>query len=440
MQVAYQRAFEAVVWAMPASAIYRLREGFMQLPGVEDNVIVAYSGPAVSMHKAITSNAATPYITAYTDLRKGPVVLTLPAISEKASLYGQVVDAWQLTIADVGPSGMDKGKGGKYIFLPPGYNGDIPEGYYVIKSPSYRIGLVFRSIRGLNATDADAYAYTQNLEMYYLSEADNPAPTKFVDGLKYPLYTLSFYDLRALKDIHEIISVEPVREQDKVMIGMLATIGVERGKPFNPPERIRKSLEKGIADAYFYVHQLVTKHHANNLYWPDRNWSFVMTADENNSFSFVTDDAVEIDKRATSWSFFTLYPAVLSEKPATVYLAPVKDSEGRPLEAGKTYRVHVPEDIPAQQFWSVTIYDDATWAFLSNPQQCSGLGSFNKESLKVNSDGSVDIYFGPKAPDGYESNWIPTMDKKPYVWLRLYGPGDAFWDKSFKMPDVVLMD
>ena len=439
LQVAYHRAFEGVVWAMPASAIYRLREGFMQLPGVEDNVVIAYSGTAVSRHKAITANAATPYITAYSDLRKGPVVLTVPAKTDKASLYGQVVDAWQETIADVGPSGLDKGMGGKYLFLPPGYSGDAPKGYFVVKSTTYRIALVFRSVRGPGATDADAYAYTQKLGMYYLAEAAAPKPTRFVDGFPHPLYTLPFYDIRALKDIHDIITVEPVRECDKVMMGMLETIGIERGKPFNPPKRIRKALEQGVVDAYYYTHELVGKHHADNLYWPDRHWSFVMVADKNKSFSYVTDEAVEIDKRAAAWSFFTLYPSKLSEKPATVYLAPIKDSKGRPLEAGKTYRVHIPKDIPARQFWSVTIYDDATWAFLDNPLLRSGLGSFNKKNLVTNEDGSVDIYFGPKVPEIYESNWIPTMDKKPYVWLRLYGPADAFWDKSFKMPDVELV-
>ncbi|WP_185969027.1 DUF1254 domain-containing protein [Carboxylicivirga sp. M1479] len=437
-QVTYQRAFEAVVWAMPATAIYRLRKGFMELPGVDNNVVVAYSAPALSQHKAITANTATPYICAFTDLRNGPVVLEIPAAGEKASLYGQVVDAWQSTIADVGPSGADKGKGGKYLFIPPAYTGAIPtSGYFPIQCTTNRISLVFRSIRGQNATDEDAYQYTKTMKMYYLGAESTE--TKFVDGLQYPLETLPRYDERALKDIHAIFSVEPVLERDKVMMGHLASIGIEKGKPYQPSARQNELFRKAAQDAYSYVYNLVTEHHKQGLYWNDKHWSFVMQTDEVDGFDFVTEEQIEIDKRAAAWSFFTLYPKTLGERPATVYLAPTADSKGRALEADKLYKVRIPKEIPTKQFWSITVYDDATWAFIDNPIGRSGLGLFNTTDMQMNDDGSVDVYFGPTAPDGLESNWVPTSGKKPYVWLRLYGPDEAFWDKSFVMPDVQLI-
>ena len=174
--------------------------------------------------------------------------------------------------------------------------------------------------------------------MYPLSEASNPKPTRFVDGLDSPLHTLPFYDIRALQDIHDIISVEPVRPRDKVMMGMLATIGIEPGKPFNPPAKLKPALERGVADAYFYMQQMDTQLFATHLYWPDRHWSFVMVPDEKHGFEFVTDDAVQIDKRAARWFFFTMYPNVLDEHAGTVYLAPIADSTGKPIEAGKTYK------------------------------------------------------------------------------------------------------
>jgi hypothetical protein len=440
LKVAQQRAFEAVIWAMPATAIHRLREGFMDVPGVDNNVIVAYSTPAISKHKAITSNAATPYITAYTDLRDGPVVLNLPAVSEKASLYGQVVDAWQSTIADVGPAGLDKGKGGKYLFLPPNYQGDVPQGYFVVQSTTNRISLVFRSVRSVKGTDKDAYQYTQTMEMYYLKDEAKTDKTKFVDGSAYPLYTLPRYDISALEDIHNIINVEPAKRRDMVMYGMLKTIGIEAGKPFAPKKAMKAALEQGVVDAYHYMHELAYKQHERNMYWLNRNWSFVMEADTKGGFDYETNNSIDIDERAGAWNFFTLYPKKLAEKPATVYLAPIKDSKDRLLAKDKNYRVNVPANIPAGQFWSVTVYDDATWAFISNPLQRSGLGSFNKENLAVNKNGSVDIYFGPDAPKGKESNWLPTQGKKPYVWLRLYGPQQAFWDKSFVMPNVEMIE
>lgn len=439
-QVAYQRAFEAVLWAMPASAIYRFRVGLLEQPGMADNVIEAYSGPTRTYHEAITPNQVTPYIAAASDLRNGPVVLEVPAKTDKGVLYGQVVDAWQSTIADVGPVGLDKGNGGKYLFLPPGYKDPIPDGYFPIQSSSYRILFAFRSIPLNGATEADAFAYSHTLKMYPLSEAADPPPTRFVDDRAYPLHTLPFYDLRALQDIHDIISVEPVQPRDKVMMGMLATIGIEPGKPFDPPANLKPAMEKGVSDAYYYMQNLDTKLFASNLYWPDRHWSFVMVPDEKRGFDFITDDAVQIDKRAAAWFFFTFYPKVLTDRAGTVYLAPIADNTGQPLQAGKNYKLHVPADVPARQFWSLTVYDRRTWAFINNPLDRAGLGSFNKNTMKMNADGSVDLYFGPTAPAGLESNWIPTMGKEPYLWLRLYGPDEPFWNKTFKMPDVELVN
>jgi hypothetical protein len=438
-QVAYQRAFEATLWAMPAIAIYRFRVALLAQPGMADNVVDAFNGPLHTFHELITPNQVTPYIGALCDLRNGPMVLDVPAKTEKAVLYGQIVDAWQSTIADVGPSGADKGEGGKYLLVPPGYSQPIPDGYIVLRSSSYRIMLAFRSIQLGDATQADAFAYSKTLKLYPLSEAANPSPTRFVDGRPYPLPTLPFYDIRALKDIYDIVSVEPVQPRDKVMMGMLATIGIEPGKPFNPPEKYKAAMEKGIVDAYYYMQKLDTKLFASSLYWPDRHWSFVMVPDAQRGFDFVNDNAVEIDKRAAAWFFFTFYPKVLTDRAGTVYLAPIADSNGRPVEAGKTYRLRVPKDVPAKQFWSLTMYDRATWAFVNNPLDRAGLGSFNKDQMKENADGSVDLYVGPKAPAGLESNWIPTMGKEPYLWLRLYAPEEAFWNKTFKMPDLELV-
>ena len=263
-QVAYQRAFEAVLWAMPASAIYRFRTGLLEQPGMADNVITAYSGPLKTIHELITPNQVTPYIGAISDLRNGPVVLQVPAKTAKGVLYGQVVDAWQATIADVGPSGADKGEGGRYLFLPPDYSGPTPDGYFVIRPSNYHIFFAFRSIPLEGATDAEAEAYSKTLKLYPLSEAAAPKPTRFVDGRPYPLHTLPFYDIRALEDIHDIISVEPVQPQDRVMIGMLATIGIERGKPFNPPANLKSAMEKGVVNTYYYMQELDTKLFASN--------------------------------------------------------------------------------------------------------------------------------------------------------------------------------
>ncbi len=438
-QVAYHRAFEAVVWAIPASAIHRFRQGLYDVPGVEDNVVIAFSGTLKARHEVITANTALPYIAAFTDLRKGPVVVEVPAATDKASLYGQVVDAWQVTIAGVGPSGPDKGAGGKYLFIPPGYQDAIPEGYFPIRSTTYRLALAFRSVPGKGASQVVAYAYTKTLKVYPLSEADSPQPTRFVDGLPFAIHTLPYYDIRALQDIHDFVSVEPVQERDKAVIGMLATIGIEKGRPFDPSPKIQAAMERGVVDAYHYMQELTLNLLQENLWWPDRHWAMVLVPDERGGFEFITDRAVEIDKRAAIWFPAIFLPPTFDEKAATVYISAIADKDGKAVEAGKLYRIRIPKDTPAKQFWSITVYDKATWGFIINPQDRSGLGMLDIDTMEVNDDGSVDIYVGPEAPEGLECNWIPTADKIPVIWLRLYGPDEPFWKKTFKMPDIELV-
>ncbi|MBL8659186.1 MAG: DUF1254 domain-containing protein [Rhodospirillales bacterium] len=217
-QIKYHRAFEAVLWSMPAIAIYSLRRAAFDNLGMKDNDIIAYSAPATPRLEAITANSTTPYIAAYTDLRQGPVVLEVPAAGPDGSLYGQVVDAWQFTIADVGPSGLDQGKGGKYLLTPPDFDGVVPEGYLQVASPNYRVALAFRSIVAPGKTAADAHAYAKGLRMYYLSEAAAPPEQKFVDPIDERYPTLPFFDERHFEDMHAVMSVEPVRDQDKIMM------------------------------------------------------------------------------------------------------------------------------------------------------------------------------------------------------------------------------
>ena len=441
-QVAYQRAFEATLWFMPALGIKGLTDGFMAdagTHGMDYNDILAMSHPFKQGVEAFTGNTVTPYILAFADLRNGPVVLELPAKTKKGSLYGQIVDAWQITMADVGPAGIDKGKGAKFLLLPPGYNKSIPKGYTPIKSQTYQVGFAFRSVQGPGATVADAYAYSKTLKMYPLSTAGHPKKQRFFDAIRM-IHTLPPYGFETLEQIKEFIDIEPVRPRDKVMMGMLSTLGIEKGRPFKPEPRLKKAMVRGVRDAYFYMHKLADELFASNLYWPDRHWSMVMKPDAERGFSFEDATAIYIDQRAAAWHFFSYYPKVLSDKAGTVYLAPIADDKGRLLKAGKNYRVHIPADVPANQFWSLTMYDHATWSFINNRLDRSGLSSYDKDKMKVNADGSVDLYFGPRAPKGLKSNWLPTQGKRPYLWLRLYGPGDAFWNKTFTMPDVKRLD
>ncbi len=430
----YRRAFEVATWAMPAVGIYGFRRATEAVGGT-DNTILVWSKVAGPNAELLTANDTTPYILAMSDLRKGPVVLEVPAATDKTLLYGQIVDMWQFAIADVGPVGADKGKGGKYLFLPPGYRGKVPEGYLVMKSPSNRIYLAFRSVRrpGSGATLKDAYDYARQLKMYYL---DDPGPTKYIDpsDLRFP--SLPHYDETLFQDIQAIFDGEPTKPQDKVMMGYLKFLGLEPGKPFAPDENTRKLLRQAAADFYFYMQHRLTYPDRKKYYWPGRHWQDVLTPDRNGYFSFVYDDWIDLDERAERYFFATYYPRKYYEKPANIYLFTRMDANGAPLQAGRNYKLTIPPHMPVTQFWSLIIYDGATWAFIYTPQKKVGISSYDMDKLKKNPDGSVTLYFGPEAPKGLESNWIPTGGKEPAPGLRFYGAKQEIIDRSFVMPDV----
>ncbi len=439
-QVKYQRAFEAVVWSMPAVAVYGWFKGAKAV-GAGNNTLLAWSGPAKSNTELLTANNVTPYLFSQTDLSKGPVVVDVPAATDKASFYGQIVDHWQITIADVGPSGIDKGKGGKILLTPPGYTGKVPAGYIEVKSPSYRVCFAFRSIKSPTATSDDAYAYSETLKMYYLSELPNPKPTRFIDPIDMRYPTLPTYDERWFEDVHAIFSVENAKPEDKVMMGMLASLGIEKGKPYNPDEKTKKAMRNAVIDAYHYMqNRVLHSTDQSRVWWEDRHWSNGIFADKNNEFSYVYENMVDIDNRADRYFIGTYYPKKVGPEPATQYLFALADAAGNEFQAGKNYSFTMPANAPIKQFWSLIIYDLETWAFIYTPEARIGLSSANDmKTMQKNKDGSITLYFGPKAPKGLESNWIPTGGKRPFPVLRVYGGTEKFWDKSWKMPDVKLV-
>lgn len=434
-QIKYQRAFEAVLWNMPAIAIYSFRRAAFDEFKLKDNDIIVYSTTATPKLEAITANSTTPYITAFTDLRKGPAVLEVPAAGPDGSLYGQVVDAWQFTIADVGPAGLDKGKGGKFLFTPPGYTGKVPKGYLQVASPNYRIAFAFRSIPAEGKTITDAYNYAKRLRMYYLSEAGNPPKQRFVDPSNDRYPTLPFYDERHFQDMHDIMSVEPVREQDKVMMGMLASLGIEKDKPFTPDETTKRAMHQAVIDAWFFLQSYLDHYPASWLYWPDRHYASLLQTDANRKFTFTYDDRIDLIPRAAEYFWCTYMPKELGNTPATQYMMAMADKDGDLLEAGKLYKIDVPAKMPVKQFWALTVYDHATCSFIYTDSGRTTLSSYDLGKMKTNADGGVTIYIGPKAPAGFESNWIPTNGKRPLPAMRLYGTTDEFNNKTFKLPD-----
>jgi hypothetical protein len=439
-QVTYQRAFEAVVWSQPAMIKYGMRRASIEI-GAGDNVICAWSAGAKPLLETLTPNNTSPYVTSTTDLRKGPVVLEVPKATDKAILFGQVADDWFVTIADIGPIGVDKGKGAKILLTPPGYDGEVPSGYIQVKSTSYILDFAFRSIPAPKGTPEDAYALSKQIKMYYLSELPNPKPTRFVDPLNTQWSTLPRFDERWFEDLHAIINAGPTRERDKVMMGMLKTIGIEKGKPYNPDAKTKKIFRQAAIDAYHYMMEGYIAGLPAEMMWPNRKWRDVFFTDPDGGFSWDTEGILDYDNRALRNWFNVIYlPAKVAERPATMYIDTPLDKDGNVFQAGKTYKLTVPKDVPVTKFWSLTVYDMATWAFIYTKEERPGLSSRELHKMKLNGDGSVTLYVGPKAPKGYENNWIPTAGKVPYLLFRFYGPEDPIINKTFVLNDVELVE
>lgn len=434
-QVKYQRAFEAALWAMPALAIYRFRAAALEDLGLRDNDIIAYSAAATARLEATTANASTPYITAFTDLQDGPTVLEVPPAGDNGSLYGQVVDAWQYTIADVGPSGLDAGKGGRYLFTPPGHDGPIPEGYLHVPSPNYRVAFAFRSVRGPGMSEADAYAYAKRLRMYRLDQAASPPEQVFFDPIDIRYPTMPQWGRGQFEDIHAIVTVEPVKPEDRQVMGMLASLGIERGKPFAPDGVAERAMIQASYDVWFYMQEWYDNFPRERLYWPDRHYASLLQADANRTFTWSYEDRIDTIDRAAEYFWCTYMPKALSDSPATQYMMALADSTGALLEAGVTYRLDVPAEMPVDQFWALTVYDRATMGFIYTAENRTTLSSYDLDGMTRNADGGVTIWVGPQAPEGMEANWIPTAGKRPLPAMRLYGPTADFNEKRFKLPD-----
>lgn len=433
-QMAYQRGIEAINWAIPAVSMMSLRDANFSLGG-GFNTVYWLSETPTAKQEAITPNNQTPYVSMHLNTKEGPVILDIPPASDRTAIFGSATDVWQVPVADIGPAGTDAGLGGRYLFLPPGYKGEIPQGTFPIQMQLYEVYIALRCIPLGDATFREAAEYSKQINAYPLSEAADPPEGNYIDMGGKHLPTLPVYDLSFFDRIAELLETEPLLERDKVMGGMLASIGIERGKPFAPKGKVSEALTQAAKDGYAYLeHKFVTPGFSMELYWPDRQW---MAIREPSTDGFVFDESeyLLLDERGSLFHWVTFIPRRLGK--ATQYVAALKDADGALLSGSETYQLTVPAEVPARDFWSVIAYSKKTKAFIYNDIEKVGLSSYDKSKMKLNDDGSVDIYFSKIAPSGKESNWIPTAGEDFFLLFRFYGPEEAFFDKSFKLPDLV---
>jgi len=437
-----RRAVEAAIWCMPAVNFDLMYQAMVRdaKAGEGSNKIVYWSKLSDWKNQTRTPNPDAVYFMPFFDTKGvGPVVLEIPPANEDGSITGSIMDCWQAALEDVGTAGVDKGKGGKCLVLPPVYKEKIPAGYIAMPSDNFQGYALLRSIlqTGGDAGVAKAVAYAKRIKLYPLSQAANPPATQFFDASEVVFEANIIYDSRFFDSLNRMVQSEPWLVRDKAMIDPLRTIGIEKGKVFNPDAKTRAILDNAATEAHAW---LETEYEAlfTPPFYEGTGWALPMTPEliKGLQTQYVDPDSYPVDSRGVIYTMAFFSPKHSAEAGGgSFYLMTLKDEAGHPLDGGGTYRLRVPANAPVKQFWSATVYDRATHGLIRNLPRASR--SSQTPGLQTSTDGWADIYFAPKAPAGKESNWIPTKtDGKFEVLFRLYGPEKSLFDKTWKLPDI----
>jgi hypothetical protein len=431
-----RRAVEAAFWGMPTVNIWAMREGAKNDAGAGPNAVLYFSKPMDWKLQVTTPNNTTLYIMSFWNTQKdGPIVVEIPPTTEDVGLFGTAMDAWQRPLIDMGGQGYDKGLGAKYLFLPPGYQEIAPEGYVPIRSPSNNGWFLLRTLlKDLNQESLEkGVKFIKQLKIYPLSKAGNPPATSHVDGSGILINGIAPYNDTFFDALYTMVQEEPVAEQDMVAMGMLKTIGIEKGKPFKPTNKQRAMLKSAAMAAHEEFMDGVVS--ASDTYWEGKNWSSLVLPEvvQQTGFSYKYPSFLDYTTRAIT--YYSAFSSVVTYGTQTIYFVGGKDSDGNRLDGGANYMLHISANVPAKKFWSVLAHDLATASFIEHTPK-AGVSSLDK-GLKINTDGSVDVYFGPKSPAGKDANWVPTVVGHGYFLLfRFYGPTQPFFDKSWVLNDL----
>lgn len=439
----FQRAVQSYIWALPALNMNAMKEGSAKQFGEGYHVLPIWKDRLNARTKVTTPNSDVIYAMGFIDLKNGPLVVEVPP-----GLQGILDDFFQRPVCsegqidgrqwcgDVGLPGPDHGKGAKYLLLPPDYKGEVPEGYLPFRSRTYGVMVFWRGFYKDPKEPRLPVASMEKTRIYPLGEEANARAMEFPNASNVPVNWIFPKDGSAFDMLDRLVQHEYVDPQDMELRGMLAAIGIIKGKPFAPDKRARELLDQAARTASLMGHAIASTPQTivpNATWYKDRQWLNVFPGNA----TFSADSFNYIDPRT---GFFTnAYStspgmAVTMEKVGAKYPTTFVDAKGEFLKGDRSYRLVLPKGIPAELFWSVTVYDPVDATGLDNGQPFPSINTMDKPP--VNADGSTEIHFGPQAP-GAGKNWIRTVPGKGFfVILRLYGPTKPFFDQSWKPGDL----
>ncbi|MDP6397992.1 MAG: DUF1254 domain-containing protein [Arenicellales bacterium] len=433
------RATQIFLDMVPLASIEGLRRG-MESVGVDaSHKILLYNDLMDSNSLFLTGNTDTIYAIGMLDLqRDGATVVEIPP----GAGPGTVNDAYFRFVIDMGAPGPDRGKGGKYLILPPGYEGEVPEGYFSVESPTYVNWLPLRGFLVDGKTDAAVDMWTNGLKIYPLSRKDNPPQLEVVNGTGIVMNTVHANDETFFEEIAEVIQREPLEFLDDELRGNLASIGIEKGKEFAPDARMRALLKDGVAIANATARALAFRPRSETIYIYGEESAW-FTAFDGGNYQWLLNDGKGGRNRDARTVFFYIAtvntPAMVLEMigAGSQYALAALDSKGRYLDGANDYQITIPGDVPAKDFWSLVVYDPQTRSMLQTDQPYPSKNNERNRDLVKNDDGSTTIWFGPKAPNGKEANWIQTVPGKGwFICLRLYGPLEPWFKQTWRPGEI----
>ncbi|SDR84382.1 DUF1254 domain-containing protein [Halopseudomonas sabulinigri] len=448
----FQRASQTYLWAMPLLNTMGMRDGFAATYSPTYNTMAIWEKRLDAKTLITTPNSDLIYGMVFVNLADtGPLVFEAPP-----KLQGILLDMWQRPIphdggkffGDIGLPGPDGGKGGKFLILPPGYTGDVPDGHYVYRSATNNVFIFLRSFyQSLDNIQPAVDVLTQSV-LYPLGKQDSAAPMRFEMASGKPHNMLPRTDAEAFKQLKYLVDTEGSNLADPDWLGMLAGLGIVQDKPFEPSADTTKildaaamtayktsrviGLQQGTGDSDFRVYQ--DRQWLNPINNMEARWPDALV-----DLSFTTQGGFrELDAR--TWFFtdyYSISPGMVSMTPGkgAYYMIAFNDGAGDALDGHSNYKVELPPNIPAELFWSVTLYEAENASGLNNGQPFPSLGKL--DNPEQNPDGSTTLYIGPEAPEGKESNWLATAPERGFFTiLRLYAPSQPALDGSWKPGDI----
>ena len=474
--LAFTRALEAFNNSFRGASAYAIREGLHSI-GAKDNDVVLFSELMDANSLFLTANADTVYYMAAIDLSKGPMVLEQPSMG-----LGTINDMWFNWVIDIGFPGPDRGEGGKYLLVPPGYEGSLPEGgFFIAHSRTNHLLYAARTYLVNNDPKPAVANIKQALKIYPYTPGGRgtsiatalegkvrlgknpPAPeTRFIEASGKAFNTIPPGDFGFFEMVNANLQNEPAGSFDVELAGQLAAIGIVRGKPFKPDARMKKILSDAAAVGNATGRLLNWRWplaHPDWAYYPDSMWgnmlwqggAFFETppplfTKEGMFKPFPPTGARTLDSRTAFYYAYTLdSPGMIMRIPdvGSQYLMGFTDSDGEPFDGANTYKVTLPKNIPAGKFWSLTAYDNQSRSMLATPQRYprAGSQSYPTPAAKPNRNGSTTIYFSPERPQDVEpGNWIQTTPGKGwFTILRLYSPLEPFFTKQWRPSEIELV-